>query len=537
MNLEISLNWLKDFKSFLNEKSDYLVAASLSALSVVYFIYFYNNGLAIAYNDARSHLDIARRVVEGLNHGFAQIGSVWLPLLHILMIPTIGNDFLWHSGLSGSLISMISFVFTGVLINRFLKEIGAGFAARLIAVFVYAFNLNILYMQSIAMTEMLLLATMTAGTYELMVWYKTGNYLNIIKAAFWIMLSTLTRYDGWFLLAVAGVLVLFRTLPKRSWKYSEGVVVLFSTLAFFGIILWLGWNLVIFRDIFYFAFGPFSAKAQQDILLNSGNLPTKGNLLLSAKIYFYALMYNSGSFNVVLGLLGLIMLVTHKKLSAGVRLASLALLAPLLFNILALYLGHSVLYIQGISGNTWFNARYGLMLVPTIAIFIGYLYHRLSSLRRLLVAVLLVTTFLSLFGGDAVTIDDAQIGSSQKNVTEVAHYLQKNAVNTQDFILISVASHDAIIFSSGLPMSRFIHEGAGAYWTEALADPSRYAHWIIMRSGDNTDLLYRSIKDNPSFINKYQLAGHYPFADIYELKSQYRFGLQKYSSVISQNNK
>lgn len=31
------------------------------------------------------------------------------------------------------------------------------------------------------------------------------------------------------------------------------------------------------------------------------------------------------------------------------------------------------------------------------------------------------------------------------------------------FVLISAASHDAIIFSSGLPMKKCIHKGTGTY--------------------------------------------------------------------------
>src|SRR3972149_11877050 len=96
----------------------------LSIISILTFIWFYNNNLGLAYNDARSHLDIGRRVVEGLNPGLAQIGSVWLPLPHLLMVPTIWNDFMWHSGLAGALQSMISFVATSLIIFLFLRALG-----------------------------------------------------------------------------------------------------------------------------------------------------------------------------------------------------------------------------------------------------------------------------------------------------------------------------------------------------------------------------------------------------------------------------
>src|SRR5262245_13723212 len=61
------------------------VVAALSLISAISFIAYLNNHLALAYNDARSHLDIGRRIVEGLKPGIAQIGSVWLPLPHALM--------------------------------------------------------------------------------------------------------------------------------------------------------------------------------------------------------------------------------------------------------------------------------------------------------------------------------------------------------------------------------------------------------------------------------------------------------------------
>src|SRR3990167_9160894 len=272
----------------------------LSIISILTFIWFYNNNLGLAYNDARSHLDIGRRVVEGLKPGLAQIGSVWLPLQHFLMIPTIWNDFMWHSGLSGALISMISFVGTGYLIYLYLQKMGGGKFGRLIGIFVFITNINILYLQSTAMTELLLIVTMMAGVYELMIWHNTEEIFHLIKAAFWIFLSSLVRYDGWFLIIFASVLIVFHTSKKRIHKMSEG------------------------------------------------------NFIF--------------------------------------------------FNILALFMGHSVLFIEGITGKTWFNARYGVMLVPVFAIFIGYLIQRVKPFRYLIIGLILFVTFFSYGNVDAVTI-------------------------------------------------------------------------------------------------------------------------------------
>lgn len=520
MEITLSKKKLKKIEIWCEKRAVLFIIILVSMLSILAWDGFYQNGLGLSYNDARSHLNIGRRVVEGLKPGLAQIGSVWLPLTHLLMVPTIWNDFMWHSGLSGAIQSMLSYVSTGVLVYLFLKELRVSLWGRVFGVFLFIANLNVLYLQSTAMTELLLLATMTAGSYYLLLWAKRDNLVDLLKSSGFIMFSTLIRYDGWFLIFYATLIVAFLSFRKRGYKAMEGTAIMFMTLGGVGILLWVVWNTLIFGDPLYFAFGPFSAHAQQQQLLDAGDLPTKGNLLLSAKVYLYALFYNSYTIPALLGLGGAILLWINKKVDLNVRIASSALLAPLMFNILALYLGHSVLFVQGISGDTWFNVRYGIMLAPSIAIFVAYLAHRVKSLRWVVVGACMFVLFFAFANQDSVAIDDAQVGSSQKNVTEVSGWLRDNAKDKEGFILMSAASHDAIIFSSGIKMKRFIHEGTGAYWESALEAPDRWARWIVMRTHDNNDLVFREI-NKEAWAEFYTLVDHYPFADIYELKQQY----------------
>ena len=517
---------LKRFNTFFAKYRYSILIVFLSFISITFFTVFYKNGLGLAYNDARSHLDIARRVVEGLKPGLAQLGSVWLPLTHVLMIPTIWNDFMWHSGLSGALPSMISFVGIGLLIYQYLKKMRVGILARLVGVSVFVVNLNILYLQSTAMTELVLIATMTAGVYYLLNWAVDKKVTSLITSGFFIFLSTLVRYDGWFLLAVATIIVGILSWQNFGKKSTEGLIIFFLTLSAFGVVLWFLWNALIFRDPLYFAFGPYSARVQQQQLEQAGVLATKGNLLLSTKVYLYAAIYNSGAFTLMLGVLGMIVFWLDDKVEENVRIASTALLAPFIFNVLALYLGHSVLFIQDISGNTWFNVRYGIMMLPSFAIFIGYLIHRAKDFRPLIIGLLIFVNFFAIANVDAVTIDDARVGSSQKNVSQVAGWLSSHAKDNNDYVLISVASHDAIIFSSGLPMKQFIHEGTGEYWDNATRYPDRFARYIIMRTNDVNDSTFRLLKGNEA-LTKYDLVVKGDFADIYEIKAEEAGNLPK----------
>lgn len=521
ISITIKESVVQKVKKFLEKYFLEIVVVVLSSLSIYFFVFYLENTLGLKYNDARSHLDIGRRVVEGLKPGLAQLGSVWLPLNHILMIPLVWNDWAWHSGFAGAFWNMLSFVWTGVLVYKFLEKINVGVIGRLFGVAVFALNLNILYLQSTAMTEPLLLATMTAGCYYLMLWAKDEKIINLVKSSFWIMLSTLVRYDGWFLLLFAAAIVALISFFKKGYKVAEGTAILFVTMGAFGIVLWFGWNWAIFKDPLYFAFGPFSAYAQQAILLGAGNLPTKGNILLSIQIFFYSLLYNSIASTAIIGLFGALVIWLDKKIMPAVRTASVALMAPLVFNIVALFFGFSVIFVQGISGNTWFNIRYGIMLLPSFAIFMGYLVNRFKNLKWVFIGLFFFVTFFAFANGDAVTIDDATVGSSQKNVSEVSGWLEKNTKDKPGFILISAASHDAIIFSSNLPMSKFIHEGTGDYWKSATTAPDRWARWIVLRTYDNYDLTYHAIGGLQSFKTKYELVDSYPFADVYQLKDEF----------------
>lgn len=525
LTISIPYKWFDKTYQFFAQTAGFWIVILSVILSVGAYYYFQSVNLTLAYNDARSHLNIGRRVVEGLKPGMAQLGSVWLPLPHILMVPTIWNDYMWQTGLAGAVQSMISYVATILLIRLILKKIGVDTLGQVVGMLVFALNLNILYLQSTAMTELLLIGTMTAGVYELINYYHDQTILSLIKASFWIMLSTLIRYDGWFLCFYGLSLVVIQAILQKKWRKSEGIFFLYCTLAGFGVFLWLMWNTAIFKDPLYFAFGPYSAHAQQEQIEAAGQLITKHDWLTSLKTYWYAMAFNSGTLVVILGLLAAAGLYLDKKLAFRTRLALTVLLVPLFFNILALYLGHSVLFVQGINGDTWFNVRYGIMMMPSLAVFVGYLVYRLKSLRYLLIGVLCALYLFQFTSFDAVTIDDGRVGSSQKNVSEVSGWLRAHAADEKGFVLISAASHDAIIFSTGMPMKRFIHEGTGKYWESATTTPDRWARWIVMRTNDNNDQTFKLVNQS-GVLYKYQLVNSFPFADIYQLKDEYLPSLQ-----------
>ena len=63
------------------------------------------------YGDAVAHLHIARRVFDCASAAaLTQLGSVWLPLPHLLMIPFVQIYSWWASGIAGVIPSALAYL-------------------------------------------------------------------------------------------------------------------------------------------------------------------------------------------------------------------------------------------------------------------------------------------------------------------------------------------------------------------------------------------------------------------------------------------
>jgi hypothetical protein len=76
----------------------------LGALSIGALFYYYAHQQLLLYGDAVAHINIARRVVDNRHplQSYGQLGTVWLPLQHIAMLPLVWSDALWRSGIAGA---------------------------------------------------------------------------------------------------------------------------------------------------------------------------------------------------------------------------------------------------------------------------------------------------------------------------------------------------------------------------------------------------------------------------------------------------
>ena len=491
------------------------VAVVLTGASIGAWFFYYIQGLTLAYNDARSHLNIARRMVDSLQPGLAQIGSVWLPLYHLLELPLIWNDWLWHSGIAGSVVSMTAFVLGGWWLWKLLNELELDIYAQFAGLLIYGLNPNLLYMQATPMTESLLICLGLGTVYYLACWAKQERIIDLVTAGGLTFLSTLTRYDGWFLLLFSGLAVGYLAFKKYDRRVMEGQVLLFGTIAGLGVVIWLVWNWLIFNDPWYFVLGPFSAKSQQDVLLAEGRLYTKGNPLYAFIVYGLVVLKNMGWWVTILAVIGCIKMWTAKTQTSRVKLMTGLLLVPWVFNVGSLVMGHSVIHTPELPPYTWFNDRYGLMMLPAVAVMCAFLVDKRRLAAGMLIAVMVLQTGRMYLANEIITIEDGVRGTGGEFLDKSAGWVENNLADEEGLILVAASSNDALMFSSGLPMRRFITEGAQKYWQASLADPTRHAKWVIMHKGD---LVHKSLIGNELFLNSYRLVYRDSFIHIYKLE-------------------
>jgi len=216
------------------------------------------------YGDALAHLHIARRVFDSHRPGLTQLGSVWLPLPHLLMIPFVAVYAWWANGIAGAIPSALAYLAACAGIYRLARRWLQPLAATVALAF-FAANPNLLYLQTTAMTEPLFLCEMIWIVVWLVEWRssietdqrKTERLLLCIATV--LVAAVFTRYDGWILALLAwtgiGVVLLRRGRLRSRAFWLASVVVIAAPIA------WFVYNAVYFGDWLDFARGPYSARA------------------------------------------------------------------------------------------------------------------------------------------------------------------------------------------------------------------------------------------------------------------------------------
>lgn len=462
----------------------------LLGLAVAFYLYHLDKHSLIYYGDAVSHLVAARKLVDWQNPGLVQIGTVWLPLPHFLLLPFSLIDPLFTTGFAGLAISLPCLAITSLFLYRMILRrtniLYISFAGALL----YASNPNILYMGITAMTEAPFMMFFVLGAYYFQKWYQdhNGRSRHLLACSILISLATLCRYEGWFLPVFLIVFVFVFVIRKGSdFDTRKKInVILIAALSFSGIVLWLVWNMHLYGDPLEFAHAQFYSAASQAL-----NRTNREHLFLKPindlSIYGGTALVVYGPALLVTTIFGCFYKRSKGKLYPIFQYVFLSL--PPIFTIIALLIGIGEM-------NYWFNARFSMLLSPLIILLTAMFLSKLSStvkknLVLMVIGVVFATQLASLSYG-VVTYIDAKGGFEYMQhpyAIQAGEELHSIYDNGTIFILTGSADEHRLMLSSGIPLDHFDEIIDSSTWKSSFKEPWLYDKWVVLGKSPDDDAI------------------------------------------------
>jgi Dolichyl-phosphate-mannose-protein mannosyltransferase len=508
------------------------VALAAVVIGVIAYWFASKHDLLLLYADARSHLTIARRLIDGPNHGIVQLGTVWLPLPHIVLVPFVSFRSLWHTGVAAIPVDIACLVIESLSIFSLVRRLTRTRWAAWIAVAILLTNPSMLYLHTTALTEPVLFASLLATVAMLAKWaaatkpFSGGEiavYCGLPAAA-----AVLSRYDGWAFVAAAGVFVLVvAQLRWDHWRYSVHITRCFATPPVIVGAWWLWFNWVNWGDPLEFQRGQYSAQAQQAILAKAHQLPDMGNLPRSIQTLASATWQGAGWLIVGAALVGMALWLWRNGRSLPGFAPWLLVLVPFGFYVLSLFTGQAALRLDETGGQSMFNLRYGVEMVPGLAVFAALGVFVLAGRPKIQLgrewriavivgAIVLVTVQAVAWWPDWQAVPVVREGLGQR-AAGAGQYAAAEWMNrhSRDGIIAIDDSVNPLLPVIDADLDRVSAPFSGPRWKHTLRDLSR-AEWLYVDTENPNDQIARAVRKDPNFARDFVLRHRTGKAEVYQ---------------------
>jgi hypothetical protein len=513
-----------------------LVAVCALAASAAAIWWSWANSAFLLYGDAEAHIHIARRLFDSHRPGLGQLGSVWLPLPHLLLAPFVAVDSWWRSGFAGVIPSAACYLLACLglyrLMRKWVSPMAAGFGTAF-----FALNPNLLYMQTTAMSEPLFLCLLIWAVLLAVEWHAgldtegEGRRLWLLIAV--LVAAVMTRYDGWILAfliwaAMAACLARRKRLVRPGFVLAS-IVLLLAPLA------WMGYNAALFGDWLDFMRGPYSAAAIELRTSNGAIPPHPGwhNPWVSALFFLKAADMDSlfsSIFFVLAGVFGISEIfmtqsergqsISRGKAGARRALWLLFLWLPLPFYAYSVSFGSVPIFLPVWWPHSYYNTRYGMELLPAFALLLALVAQGIwlevrrrwawsetppgtRTMGSILALLIIWDVAAVLHNGPIVFIE------AQKNAEARGYYnrvipetlARLHAADPAAQVLMDTSSFPSIVPHAGLTYAQTINESDKEFFDAALAAPAEHVSIVLAFAGDEVD---KGVKAHPARLHAVQ---------------------------------
>lgn len=511
-------------------RGETFIVAWVSLLVSLFALSFcFSRNLLLLSGDAVAHINIARRIIDSSNAGFRQLGSVWLPLPHLLIVPFVWRLEWWQSGLAGAFPSIGAYVFACAGIYR-LARLWLKPRPSFIALLFFGLNPGLLYAQTTALNEPLCLVEMIWAVVFLVEYLRALDRNDIQRAVrlltfcgLVLVAAVYTRYDGWIFAFFAWIIALVPTLRRRDLWHTRigGAFILFTVMLAVAPLLWMGYCQRQFGDWLDFMRGPYSAKAIELRTSHPGSphYPGWHNMFVAA-LYFLKAAELGAIWKRITDLL--LVLAVAGSIVAAVRfrskriLPALLLWIPLPFYAYSIAYGSVPIFIPLWWPHSYYNTRYGMEMLPVFALALGFLaWWLLDQLTKRIpdraeaFQPWLIAALTALIAANAYLLVRAtplvlreMIANSRTRIpfeTAYARGLQSLPRNVT--ILAYVSDHPGAYERAGVPLKRTINESDYYKWKPALEHPARSADYVISTDDDPVSKAVAAHPDNLTLID------------------------------------
>jgi len=480
------------------------IALGALVLAFVALLVCYSRGYMLLYGDAVAHLGIARRIFDSRNPGLVQLGGVWLPLSHIILLPFVWKMEWWQNGMAGAWPSMLCYVFAVTGFFRLGRRLLTPRWAMVATAF-FALNPNQLFLSTTAMTEPLFLAVLiwlTLLTLECVSAMNRGDLKrmrrSMIGAGLLVAAAVFTRYDGWILGAAAWCVLAWQLYKRRNlWREARISFAVFTLIAVAAPISWLAFNQHFYHDWLDFLRGPYSAAAIEKKTSPPGSRHYRGWHNPAWALLFYtrtaqvdASAWETGFLLMAAALAGLWSTIRRK-----LELPTLLLWIPLPFYVYSVAYGSVPIFIPQLWPHSFYNARYGMEMLPALALFGAVAAERLQVraesfsplMARLLFPVCLSLAILNsvvMMYQVPLVLKEGMVNATTRVAFEAALARELRTFAPGSPILMSTSDHIGALQQAGIPLRQVLSEGDYDSWRETLAAPAEKAAYVVSIAGD-----------------------------------------------------
>lgn len=486
----------------------FIVAWVALLVSLFALAFCFSRNLMLLSGDAVAHINIARRILDSRNPGLSELGSVWLPLPHVLMLPFVWKLSWWQSGLAGAFPSIGAYVLGAAGIYR-LARLWLKPRPSLVALLFFALNPGLLYAQTTALNEPLCLAEMIWAIIFLVEYLRALDRGEIDRAVrqltfcgLVLVAAVFTRYDGWIFAFFAWIIALVPTLRRRDVCRTRvgGAFILFTVMLAVAPLLWMGYCQRQFGDWLDFMRGPYSAPAIEQRTARPGAPHYPGwHSMIVAALYFLKAAELGAIWKHITDLL--LVLAVAGSIVAALRyrtkglLPALLLWLPLPFYAYSIAYGSVPIFIPLWWPHSFYNTRYGMEMLPVFALALGFLaawiarqvtnrWATLGPWSIAALAALIVGNSYVLARATPLVLREMIANSRTRVPFEAAYARGLQSLPPGSTVLAYTSDHPGAFQRAGFAFKRTINETDYYRWKPALADPAKAAEYVITTDHD-----------------------------------------------------